>query len=61
MYDTYVAMQHENFPVLFFLSLYLVLFLYIQVYETHARLSLEAGDLPEYNQVGEAINMAINR
>jgi hypothetical protein len=43
-----------------FLSLYLVLFLYIQVYETHARLSLEAGDLPEYNQVGEAINMAIN-
>lgn len=60
MYDTYVAMQHENFPVLFFLSLYLVLFLYIQVYEMHARLSLEAGDLPEYNQVGEAINMAIN-
>ena len=59
MYGTYVVMQHESFPVLFY-CLHLVLFLYIQVYETHARLSLEAGDLPEYNQVGEVINMAIN-
>ncbi|CAK7325584.1 unnamed protein product [Dovyalis caffra] len=30
----------------------------VKVYETHARLALEAGDLPEYNQVGGAINMA---
>jgi hypothetical protein len=44
----------------FVLSLFSFVVVYIQVYETHARLALEAGDLPEYNQVGGAINMTIN-